>query len=489
MPDCDVLVVGAGNAALAAAVSAREQGAGRVVVLEKATEALRGGNTHYSGGLFRFAYDRAEDLLPLVPDVERQMPDFVSTVEPYPVAQFRADLHRVTEGRTDPELSEILLTRSFDTVRWVAAQGVPLEAAVSLSAVKVGGKTRWSPGAIIRARHEGVGLSRAWFEIAASRGVEIRYETGAVQLLQDRRGRITGVGVRDREGYQEVSATAVVLGCGGFESNPEWRARYLGRPWDHAKVRGTRYNTGDGLRMAIDAGALPYGQWTGCHSTPIDADAPPFGDRKLTDKSNRLSYPYGVLVNRLGRRFFDEGEDFQFYTYAKLGGIILNEPGGIGWQIFDSKVTHLLEGRYQTGAPLTADSLEALVDKLPLDRAAGRRTLEAYNAAVTAGRFDPTVRDGLATRGLPLAKSNWAQRLDTPPFLAYPVTGGITFTFGGVRVNDRAQVMSTSWAVIPGLYACGEMVGGLFHGNYPGGTGLMSGAVFGRLAGAQAAGE
>jgi tricarballylate dehydrogenase len=241
--------------------------------------------------------------------------------------------------------------------------------------------------------------------------------------------------------------------------------------------------------MAIEVGALPHGQWTGCHSTPIDADAPPHGDRKLTDKTNRLSYPYGVLVNARGVRFFDEGEDFQFYTYAKLGGIILNEPGGIGWQIFDSKVTHLLEGRYQTGTPLTADTLEALVDKLPLDRAAGRRTLEAYNAAVTTGRFDPTVRDGLTTRGLPLAKSNWAQRLDTPPFLAYPVTGGITFTFGGVRVNDRAQVMSTSWAVIPGLYACGEMVGGLFHGNYPGGTGLMSGAVFGRLAGAQAAAE
>jgi tricarballylate dehydrogenase len=241
--------------------------------------------------------------------------------------------------------------------------------------------------------------------------------------------------------------------------------------------------------MAMELGALPHGQWTGCHSTPIDADAPPHGDRKLTDKTNRLSYPYGVLVNARGLRFFDEGEDFQFYTYAKLGGIILNEPGGIGWQIFDAKVLHLLEGRYKTGAPAVADSLDALVDKLALDRAACRRTLEAYNTAVTEGRFDPTVRDGLATSGLALAKSNWAQRLDTPPFVAYPVTGGITFTFGGVRVNDCAQVMSTSWAPILGLYACGEMVGGLFHGNYPGGTGLMSGAVFGRLAGAQAAAE
>ena len=489
MPDYDVIVVGAGNAAMAAAMSAREQGAARVAVLEKATEALRGGNTHYSGGLFRFAYDRAEDLRPLVPDVERQVSDFFSTVEPYPVDHFRADLHRVTEGRTDPELSEILLGRSYDTVRWMVAQGMVLEAAVSLSAVKVDGKVRWSPGAILRAQHEGVGLSRMWFDIAARRGVDIRYDTGAVGLVQDRRGRVTGVSVRDRDGYQELSARAVVLGCGGFESNPEWRARYLGRPWDHAKVRGTRYNTGDGLRMAIEIGALPYGQWTGCHSTPIDADAPPFGDRKLTDKTNRLSYPYGVLVNRHGRRFFDEGEDFQFYTYAKLGGIILGQPGGVAYQIFDQKVTSLLEGRYKTGHPIVADTLRALVDQLPVEHGAGRETIEAYQAAVSAGRFDPTIRDGLATKGLDLPKSNWAQPLDTPPFVAYPVTGGITFTFGGVKIDECARVMSTAWAPIPGLYACGEMVGGLFHINYPGGCGLMSGAVFGRIAGANAAGE
>src|SRR5262245_35267543 len=490
MPDYDVIVVGAGNAAMAAAMSAREQGASRVAVLEKATEALRGGNTHYSGGLFRFAYDRAEDLRPLVPDVERQVSDFFSTVEPYPVDHFRADLHRVTEGRTDPELSEILLGRSYDTVRWMVAQGMVLEAAVSLSAVKVDGKVRWSPGAILRAQHEGVGLSRMWFDIAARRGVDIRYDTGAVALLQDRHGRITGVAVRGPDGTSELSAKAVVLGCGGFESNPEWRARYLGRPWDHAKVRGTRYNTGDGLRMAIDIGALPYGQWTGCHSTPIDADAPPFGDRRLTDKTNRLSYPYGVLVNMRGRRFFDEGEDFQFYTYAKLGGIILGQAHGVAYQIFDAKVNALLEGRYKTGKPTVADSLKELMAKLPLEQSAAFRTLEDYNAAVVDGpRFDPTVRDGLSAPTLEVPKSNWAQRLDTPPFVAYPVTGGITFTFGGVRVDRRAQVLATTWDPIPGLYACGEMVGGLFHITYPGGSGLMSGAVFGRIAGAHAAGE
>ncbi|MBI3824769.1 MAG: FAD-dependent tricarballylate dehydrogenase TcuA [Candidatus Rokubacteria bacterium] len=485
----DVLVVGAGNAALSAAVAAREQGARRVVVLEKAPRELRGGNTHYSGGLFRFAYDAAEDLRPLVPDVERQVPGFFASVEPYPQARFREDLERVTEGRTDPMLAELLIGRSYDTVRWLARQGVPLEAAVSLSGVKTGATIKFSPGAVIRARGEGVGLSRAWFEIAERRGVEIRYETWAVDLVQDRRGRVTGVVARSPGGLEAIAARAVVLGCGGFESNPEWRARYLGRPWDSAKVRGTRYNTGDGLRMAMAVGALPHGQWTGCHSTPIDADAPPFGDRRLTDKTNRLSYPWGVLVNVAGRRFFDEGEDFQFYTYAKLGGIILGQPRGVAFQIFDAKVASLLEGRYKTGTPIVADSLEDLVGRLPVDRAACRRTLEEYDAALGEGRFDPTALDGLAARGIQPAKSNWAQRLDSSPFVAYAVTGGITFTFGGVRVDEQARVIGPAWAPVPGLYACGEMVGGIFSTNYPGGSGLMSGAVFGRIAGAAAAGH
>jgi tricarballylate dehydrogenase len=177
------------------------------------------------------------------------------------------------------------------------------------------------------------------------------------------------------------------------------------------------------------------------------------------------------------------------YTYARLGGIILGQPGAVAWQIFDQKVTHLLEGRYRTGRPVVADTLKDLVAALALEGDACRRTLEAYNAAVEDGPFDPTRRDGLGALTLTPVKSNWAQRLDTPPFVAYPVTGGITFTFGGVKVNERAQVLDTRWEPIPGLYGCGEMVGGLFHVNYPGGTGLMSGAVFGRLAGAAAAGE
>jgi tricarballylate dehydrogenase len=163
--------------------------------------------------------------------------------------------------------------------------------------VRVGNLIKWPKGAIVRAVHEGVGLSRMWFAAAQRKGVEIRYASPAIRLMQDNRGRVTGVIARDANGVHELSANAVVLGCGGFEANAAWRAQYLGRPWDHAKVRGTPHNQADGLRMALEIGAMPWGQWSGCHATPINAEAPAFGDRQLTDKTNRLSYPYGVMLN------------------------------------------------------------------------------------------------------------------------------------------------------------------------------------------------
>jgi tricarballylate dehydrogenase len=393
----------------------------------------------------------------------------------------------MTSDQSDPELADILISNSFDTACWMAEQGIRFEPALSLGAVKVGGVIKWAKGAIVRAANEGVGLSRMWFAIAQRNGIEIRYGTAAIRLVQNSDGRICGVVVRDGNGIHQLGARAVVLGCGGFEANAAWRAQYLGRPWDHAKVRGTRYNQGDGLRMALEIGALPWGQWSGCHATPINAAAPPFGDRQLTDKTNRLSYPYGVMLNRLGLRFVDEGEDQALFTYAKFGGAILNQPGGVAWQIFDAKVTNLLEPRYATSEPVTAERLDDLVCKLEVDQETAIRTLNEFNAAAGTGRFNPGERDGMAARSLLLPKSNWAQKLDTPPFSAYPVTGGITFSFGGLKINSHAQVLGTDWNQIPGLYTCGEMVGGLFHYNYPGGSGLMSGAVFGKIAGANAA--
>jgi tricarballylate dehydrogenase len=488
MENYDVIVVGAGNAALAAGVSARNEGAARVLLLEKAAREERGGNTYYSGGLLRFAFNNVEDLVPLAPGVV-DVPGFMEEIHPYPSESFWSDLLRVTGGRTDREIAEILISNSYDTVCWMAEQGMEMEPSLTLGAVQVGDVIKWPTGAVIRAIHEGVGLSNRWFEIAESKGVEIRYESSAVKLLQDSKGRVVGVRVRGPHGAYDLAAKAVVLGCGGFEANIGWRAQYLGKPWDHAKVRGTSHNQGDGLRMGLEIGAMPWGQWSGRHSTPINALAPPYGDRALTDKTNRLSYPYGLLVNKRGLRFLDEGEDQYFYTYAKYGARILDEPEGIAYQIFDSKVTDLLERRYSTSEPIQADTLKELVEQLDVDKQRANKTLEEYNAAAGHGMFDPGELDGMCTQGLFPPKSNWAQKLDTPPFLAYPVTGGITFTFGGLKINERAQVVGTDWRPIAGLFACGEMVGGIFHDNYPGGTGLVSGAVFGRIAGRSAASE
>jgi tricarballylate dehydrogenase len=241
--------------------------------------------------------------------------------------------------------------------------------------------------------------------------------------------------------------------------------------------------------MAFDIGAMRSGQWDGCHSTPISADWGDFAPREMTDKSNRLSYLYGVMINREGFRFLDEGKDVQFLTYAKYGRIILTQPGGTAFQFFDQKTVDLLEPRYSTSEPVVAETLEDLIAKLGIDdKGQALETLNQYNAAACdPDGFDPSAKDGLSTQGLDIEKTNWAIRLDSPPFHAYTVTGGITFTFGGLKIDANARVIGDGGQPIPGLYTCGEMVGGLFHDNYGAGSGLVSGATFGRIAGRHAA--
>jgi len=493
MLDYDLIVVGAGNAAFSAAVSAHENGAQRILVLEKAPREMRGGNTHWSGGVLRFAFDEQHELAPLLPNVEKQYERFYEGVTPYPYEDFMGDLQRVTNGRTDPQLSHILVSNSKSTVFWMNQVGpIPMEPARSFSGVLKGNVVYWARGMVVRATHEGVGLSTSWFKIAESLGIEVRYGSGAIDLVRDARGRFVGVTVRDNDGIREITAKAVVLGCGGFEANVLWRTQNIGPIFDQAKVRGTPYNQGDGLRMALGHGALPWGQWSGCHATPISADWGDFAPRELTDKSNRLSYPLGVMINRRGLRFVDEGEDIHNFTYAKYGRVILAQPGAKIYQIFDQQTVHLLEPRYSTSKPIVGDTLEELVRQLDIDdRKQAIHTLNKYNDAArdSSEGFDPTRKDGLATSGLEIEKTNWAVRLSKPPYHAYSATGGITFTFGGVKINENSQIIGTDWRPMPGLFACGEMVGGLFYDNYPAGTGLVSGATFGRIAGRSAAAE
>jgi tricarballylate dehydrogenase len=336
----------------------------------------------------------------------------------------------------------------------------------------------------------GPGLVEALGKGATNAGIETWYQARALDLLLEETT-VRGVRVRHQGHTREISAAAVVLASGGFEANAEWRARYLGRGYDLVKVRGTRFNTGDGIRMALDAGAMPWGNWSGGHAVSWELNAPPFGDLKVGDAFQKHSYPWGIMVNATGRRFVDEGADFRNYTYAKYGHVVLAQPGHFAWQVFDRKVTSQLRDEYRIKqvTKVTADSLEGLADRLEgVDREGFLKEIHEYNQAVQQRvPFNPNVRDGRCTRGLAVNKTNWANTIDTPPFEAYAVTCGLTFTFGGLRIGTDAQVIDVDGEPMPGLYACGELIGGIFYGNYPGGSGLTSGAVFGRIAGHSAA--
>ena len=303
---------------------------------------------------------------------------------------------------------------------------------------------------------------------------------------------MTGVRVKSGDGIEELRTDAIILACGGFESNAEWRTRYLGPGWELAKVRGTRFNTGDGIRMALDIGASSSGNWSGCHAVGWDFNAPEFGDLTVGDSFQKHSYPFSIMINAEGRRFVDEGADIRNYTYAKYGRVILNQPDQFAWQVFDRKVLHLLRDEYRIKrvSKVSANTIEELADKLEgVNKPNFLDEVRKFNAAVNTDiPFQTTVKDGRRTEGLPLPKSNWANTIDEPPFEAYQVGCGITFTFGGLRVApETAQVIDTDLVPIPGLYAAGELVGGMFYFNYPSGTGLTSGSVMGKIAGEAAA--
>src|SRR2546426_533299 len=352
----------------------------------------------------------------------------------------------------------------------------------------VAGASAWG-GLVLEAVGGGPGLIDMEYEAAAKAGIDVRFETKATRLLTDDRGAVTGIAVRTPAGAETIPARAVVLAAGGFEANPEMRTRYLGRNWDLARVRGTPYNTGDGIRMALEIGALPWGHWSGCHAVQWDLNAPWHGDRKVGDNFQKHSYPLGLIVNLRGERFVDEGADFRNYTYVKYGRAVIEQPRRAAFQIFDAKVLHLLREEYRIREVTKAEdpTLEGLARKLEIDVEGFLRTVAAFNAAVMPGAFNPAIKDGKRTRGIAPPKSNWALPLDAPPYVGYAVTTGITFTFGGVRITDVAQVVDTEQRPIPGLFAAGELVGGLFYHNYPGGAGLMAGAAFGPIAGRSAA--
>jgi tricarballylate dehydrogenase len=482
----DVVVVGAGNAAMSAALSARAAGAS-VLVLERAPVEARGGNSAFTGGAFRVAYDGVDDIARIadLSDHERETSDFGS----YSEAQFLHDLAEMSGYRADPELLYRLVSESKNALWWLRDQGVRFLPSYGRQSFRVDGKAVFWGGLTIEAAGGGQGLMDALFARAERNEVEIRYRHEVVRLVQARGG-VCGVVARTPEGECEIAAGAVVLAAGGFHANAEWRTRYLGPGWENARVRGSRYNSGGGIRAALDAGAMSHGNWSGCHSVFFDARAEPFGVVGVLNQQKNY-FSLGMVVNTCGERFFDEGADFRNYIYSLMGARILRQPGGYGWQIFDAQTLALLPDEYRTprAAKFQADTIEELIARLQgVDGQRLAQTIAEYNAACdTAVAFNPAVKDGKATRGLVIDKSNWANPIVTPPFTAFEVTCGITCTFAGVAIGEDAGVQGQDGLPMPGLYACGEMVGGLYYERYPGGAGLTSGTVFGRVAGTAAA--
>jgi tricarballylate dehydrogenase len=485
----DVVVVGAGNAAFCAAHAAREKGAS-VLMVERAPQELMGGNSRFTAGAFRCVYDGVDDLKAIMPDLtkdEIERSDFGT----YTQDQFYDDMFRVTNYRTDGELCDRLVGRSRDAMRWLHGKGMKFNPIWGRQAYLIDGKFKFWGGLTVESTGGGPGLIDQHLKLASKAGIDIRYGVRAHTLIYD--GNVVrGVKVKVNGAHEEITAKSVIIACGGFESNAEMRTRYLGPGWELAKVRGTPYNTGDGINMALAIGASSYGNWSGSHAVQWDYNAPEFGDLSVGDNFQKHSYPWGILINATGRRFVDEGADFRNYTYAKYGAVVLRQPNNFAWQVFDGKIVPMLRDEYRIKrvSKVSANTIEEFAHKLEgVDPQGFLDEIKTYNAAVKKDvKFNPNIKDGRCTVGLAVNKSNWANTIEQPPFEAYQVGCGVSFTFGGVRIDpDTGQVIDSDMNPIPGLYAAGELVGGIFYFNYPGGTGLMSGTVFGRIAGTGAA--
>lgn len=489
MESCDVIVIGGGSAAFDAAVAAKQNGADRVVMLEKAPEAEYGGNARYSGTGFRFWHTGAEEIRDFVPEVDE---DYFRTLQiaPYTREDFRADLDRMTLGRMDPALASALIEESNAAVHWMKDVGIRWE--LLKEHAKVGGKRYFERGIAIHVAGGGVGQLEQWRRIAEDLGIEIRFSS-PVSAVHGTMHRVEGVRVCTPQREYDLRARAVIACAGGFQASAEMRGRYLSGNADFVKVRGSKHDTGEVLNYLLALGVATSGHWQSGHMSPIDAQAPDFETPQHADgrgnTQSRYDYPFGISVNALGLRFFDEGEAQHSYTYAKTGRAVLAQPGAVAWQIYDQ--TGIRQHRYPHH-PATfeeANNLTELARKIGLTPEVLMHTIEEYNAACRDDvAFDPTKPDGKRTQGLEPPKSNWATRIEAPPFRAYPVTCGITFTFGGVKVNTKAQVLNSMHEPIKALYASGDILG-LFYHNYPSFTGQTRNAVFGRLAGMHAATE
>jgi len=452
----DVVVVGGGNAGLTAALVARELGA-RVLVLDSAPRALRGGNSRHTRNL-RCVHAAPTDVL----------------TEAYPEHELMADIERVNGGETDAKLAQLVVERSAECLTWMQRYGARFQRALR-GTLQLSRTNAFFLGG-------GTALMNSYYAAAERLGIDVRYDAEVVDLrLRD--NRCDSLTVRTNDGTQQIGTNAVVLAAGGFEANLDWLRAAWGDAARNFIVRGTPHNTGTILRLMLDAGAAPIGDPAECHAVAVDGRAPQFDGGIVT----RLdSLPLGIVVNHAAERFYDEGEDVWPKRYAIWGKLIARQPGQIAYSIVDAKVrSHFMPSVFP---PVEAGSIRELAVELGLPADGLEATVQGFNAAVRPGKFDMGSLDDCRTVGLAPDKTHWAQRLDTPPFWGYPLKPGITFTYLGVRVDSDARVLAASGSAFANVYAAGEiMAGNVLRRGYVAGIGMTIGTVFGRIAGQSAA--
>ena len=452
----DVVVVGGGNAGLCAALTARQAGA-RVIVLDSAPRPFRGGNSRHTRN-FRCAHAAPTDVL----------------TDAYPEDEFLADLNRVTDRQADPVLSPLLISRSAGCPAWMRQFGVRFQSSLR-GTLHLGRTNVFFLGG-------GKALMNSYYAAADRLGIRVEYEAEVVGL-QLRDGQFTSASVQRNGRTEEISGRALVVAAGGFESNIDWLREAWGSAADNFIIRGTPYNTGRILRLMLDAGAEAIGDPRQCHAIAVDARAPRFDGGIVT----RLdSLPFGIVVNRDAERFYDEGEDAWPKRYAIWGRLIAAQPDQIAYSIVDAKAA----GAFMPSVfpPMVAGTIGELAVMLGLPGDRLEATVAAFNAAVRPGTFNHATLDDCRTDGLAPPKSHWAQRIDTPPFVGYPLRPGITFTYLGVRVDETARVVTTGGTRAANVFAAGEiMAGNILRKGYIAGIGMTIGTVFGRIAGENAA--
>lgn len=453
----DVLVIGGGNAALCAAISAKRSGAGSVLVLEAAPRFYRGGNTRHTRNM-RCAHDSATDTLS----------------GPYTEEEFWDDLLRVTAGQTDEQLARFMIAESKEMLHWIVEQGVRFQPSLG-GTLSLGRTNSFFLGG-------GRAMLNALYRTAEDLGVEVRYDAEVIDLdIAD--GCFRSALVKMKDQTVSIQAKSLVAAAGGFEANIEWLKESWGDVAENFLIRGTPYNRGTVLRMLLDKGIQAIGDPTQCHAVAIDARAPKFDGGIIT----RLDcVVFGIVVNKHARRFYDEGEDFWPKRYAIWGRLVAQQPDQIAYIVFDaSSLKMFMPSLYP---PIQAPSIPELALALDLDPDALDHTVSAFNAAVRPGCFDHTVLDDCHTEGLTPPKTHWARKIESGPFYAYPVRPGITFTYLGTRVDRDARMLMAEGGQAKNMFAAGEiMAGNVLGRGYAAGIGMTIGSVFGRIAGREAA--